>query len=136
MFGMKEHVDVQFYTDRIYDRKDIPPEEDIREFSNKLNTTFGNFCGKVEALTKKKIKFVTPDNNHGFHGVPFSQMVYLKPTGECLVNLREWVSIFTVEFINDILNFQGFFNCEFCNLISSLIPLVQQAVVEFTSFIK
>lgn len=58
----------------------------------KLNSTFQNFCDKVNRLTNEKVDFDMPFNELGFNGVPFRSSVTLKPTATCLTNLTEWVN--------------------------------------------
>ncbi|KDO29493.1 hypothetical protein SPRG_06033 [Saprolegnia parasitica CBS 223.65] len=112
MIGKKKHRDVQFYTEVIessqaldnrrrsmYDPDELDEEGRERALREKLNTTFKDFCQKVESVSErvdKTITFDIPYRELGFSGTPFKEMVLLQPTVHCLVSLTEFPFFITL----------------------------------------
>ncbi|OQS01925.1 FACT complex subunit SPT16 [Thraustotheca clavata] len=112
MIGKKKHRDVQFYTEVIessqaldnrrrsmYDPDELDEESRERALREKLNTTFKDFCQKVESVSErvdKTITFDIPYRELGFSGTPFKEMVLLQPTVHCLVSLTEFPFFITL----------------------------------------
>ncbi|KAF0682668.1 Aste57867_25227 [Aphanomyces stellatus] len=112
MIGKKKHQDVQFYTEVIessqaldnrrrsmYDPDELDEENRERALREKLNTTFKDFCQKVERVSEsidKTIAFDIPYRELGFSGTPFKEMVLLQPTVHCLVSLTEFPFFITL----------------------------------------
>ncbi|CCI42093.1 unnamed protein product [Albugo candida] len=105
MIGKKKQNDVQFYTEVIegsqtldnrrrsmYDPDELDEENRERALREKLNTTFKEFCHKLESVSErygKSVVFDIPYRELGFMGTPFKEMVLLQPTVHCLVSLTE-----------------------------------------------
>ncbi|CAK4071914.1 unnamed protein product [Aphanomyces euteiches] len=112
MIGKKKHQDVQFYTEVIessqaldnrrrsmYDPDELDEENRERALRERLNTTFKDFCQKVERVSEsieKTITFDIPYRELGFSGTPFKEMVLLQPTVHCLVSLTEYPFFITL----------------------------------------
>lgn len=105
MVGKKKHKDVQFFTEvmessqaldgrrrSMYDPDELDEENRERQLRQRLNATFKEFCGKVEAVAERdgtSMNFDIPYRELGFFGVPHKDMVFLQPSVNCLVNLTE-----------------------------------------------
>jgi nucleosome binding factor SPN SPT16 subunit len=105
MIGKKKQIDVQFYTEVIegsqtldnrrrsmYDPDELDEENRERALREKLNTTFKEFCHKMEGVAErygKPVVFDIPYRELGFMGTPFKEMVLLQPTVHCLVSLTD-----------------------------------------------
>ncbi|TMW55175.1 hypothetical protein Poli38472_013937 [Pythium oligandrum] len=105
MIGKKKQIDVQFYTEVIegsqtldnrrrsmYDPDELDEENRERALREKLNTTFKEFCHKMEGVSErygKPVVFDIPYRELGFTGTPFKEMVLLQPTVHCLVSLTD-----------------------------------------------
>ncbi|KAF1789227.1 Creatinase/Aminopeptidase P/Spt16, N-terminal [Phytophthora cactorum] len=104
MIGKKKQKDVQFYTEVIegsqtldnrrrsmYDPDELDEENRERALREKLNTTFKEFCHKMEACRSDMASpwcsiFRTVS---WFMGTPFKEMVLLQPSVHCLVSLTD-----------------------------------------------
>jgi nucleosome binding factor SPN SPT16 subunit len=105
MIGKKKQKDVQFYTEVIegsqtldnrrrsmYDPDELDEESRERALREKLNSTFKDFCHKMEGVAErygKPIVFDIPYRELGFMGTPFKEMVLLQPSVHCLVSLTD-----------------------------------------------
>ncbi|RLN61831.1 hypothetical protein BBJ29_003855 [Phytophthora kernoviae] len=105
MIGKKKQKDVQFYTEVIegsqtldnrrrsmYDPDELDEENRERALREKLNTTFKEFCHKMESVSErhgKPVVFDIPYRELGFMGTPFKEMVLLQPSVHCLVSLTD-----------------------------------------------
>ncbi|KAF1331979.1 Fact complex subunit spt16, partial [Globisporangium splendens] len=105
MIGKKKQNDVQFYTEVIegsqtldnrrrsmYDPDELDEENRERALREKLNTTFKEFCHKMEGVSErygKPVVFDIPYRELGFMGTPFKEMVLLQPSVHCLVSLTD-----------------------------------------------
>ncbi|TDH70074.1 hypothetical protein CCR75_006373 [Bremia lactucae] len=105
MIGKKKQKDVQFYTEviegsqtldnrrrSIYDPDELDEENRERALREKLNTTFKEFCHKMETVSErhgKPVVFDIPYRELGFMGTPFKEMVLLQPSVHCLVSLTD-----------------------------------------------
>ncbi|CAH0492402.1 unnamed protein product [Peronospora farinosa] len=105
MIGKKKQKDVQFYTEVIegsqtldnrrrsmYDPDELDEENRERALREKLNTTFKEFCHKMESVSErhgKSVVFDIPYRELGFMGTPFKEMVLLQPSVHCLVSLTD-----------------------------------------------
>ncbi|KAI9912477.1 hypothetical protein PsorP6_006497 [Peronosclerospora sorghi] len=105
MIGKKKQKDVQFYTEVIegsqtldnrrrsmYDPDELDEENRERALREKLNTTFKDFCHKMESVSErhgKAVVFDIPYRELGFMGTPFKEMVLLQPSVHCLVSLTD-----------------------------------------------
>lgn len=105
MIGKKKQNDVQFYTEVIegsqnldnrrrsmYDPDELDEENRERQLREKLNTTFREFCLKMENVSErygKHVVFDIPYRELGFMGTPFKEMVLLQPSLHCLVSLTD-----------------------------------------------
>lgn len=105
MIGKKKQKDVQFYTEVIeasqtldnrrrsmYDPDELDEENRERALREKLNTTFKEFCHKMEGVSERcgrPVVFDIPYRELGFMGTPFKEMVLLQPSVHCLVSLTD-----------------------------------------------
>lgn len=105
MIGKKKQNDVQFFTEVIegsqtldnrrrsmYDPDELDEENRERALREKLNTTFKEFCHKMEGVSErygKPVVFDIPYRELGFMGTPFKEMVLLQPSVHCLVSLTD-----------------------------------------------
>ncbi|KAJ0407686.1 hypothetical protein ATCC90586_001868 [Pythium insidiosum] len=105
MIGKKKQLDVQFYTEvmessqaldnrrrSMYDPDELDEENRERALREMLNTTFKEFCHKMEGVSErygKSVVFDIPYRELGFMGTPFKEMVLLQPTVHCLVSLTD-----------------------------------------------
>jgi len=105
MVGKKRQRDIQYFTEVIdaslivdagrrsmYDPDEMDDEQRERQLRRRLNQAFKDFCGKVEAVSRKNgysVEFEVPYRDLGFQGTPSREMVFVQPTMNCLVNLTE-----------------------------------------------